>query len=72
MVFCAIKLRGECKREHRFTMSRQMNTFYPTEVLIDVSTISSETVVRPHDIVENTFYHFIDTLNLVIEKHAHL
>ena len=39
---------------------------------MDVFRIPWETIVRSYDAVEDTDYHFTETLSLVIEKHAPL
>ena len=72
MVFCSRKLGGAFKKEYRFIMSRKMNEFYQTEFLMDVCKILWETIVRSYDTVEDTVYHFTESLSLIIEKHAPL
>ena len=72
MDFCARKLRGAFKKEHKYIMSRKMNKFNQTDFMLDVINIPWETIVRSYETVEEVVYHFTETLNLVIEKHAPL
>ena len=39
MAFCARKLRGDFKIEHKYIVSRKMNKFNQNELLLDVSNV---------------------------------
>ena len=49
-----------------------MSKFIQTDFVLDVINVTWETIVRSYETVEEIVYHFTETLNLVIEKHAPL
>ena len=72
MVICGRKLKGAFKKEHKYILSRKMSNFYIIDFVSDVTNVTWETIVRSYEIVEKVVFHFTETLNLVIEKHAPL
>ena len=49
-----------------------MSKFIQTDFVLDVINVTWETIVRSYETVEEVVYHFTETLNLVIVKHAPL
>ena len=49
-----------------------MSKFNQTDFVSDVINVPWETIVRSYETVEEVVFHFTETLNLVIEKHAPL
>ena len=53
-------------------MSRNLSIFNQTDFVSHAINARWKTIVRSYETVEEVVYHFTETLNLVVEKHAPL
>ena len=58
MAYCARKLRGAFKKEHKYIMSRKISKLNRTDFVSDVINVPWETIVRSYETVKEVVFNF--------------